>query len=506
MATMLPLDFAPATSRRSFLPGTRLASCLFTVLICCVSHAEPLLGTQPLEATGDLSATMVAGIDKWLARETIRTAEERTHTWQSAADDRAKWDEFAKARREELRRQLGIVDARTPGLIEEITIASGPVEPAHANWSAHHVRWPVLPGVHGEGVLFVPSTPARGVIIDLPDADEIPEHAPHAAELAAQGWLVLAPVLVDRRDNWSGVEAMKRFTNQPHREWIYRQGFEMGRTLIGYEAQKVFAGLDALQAKDSPFAASAERVGIIGSGEGSLIALVCAALDERIKGASIAGYFGPHDNVYAEPIYRNVFNLLRICGNAEMAALVSPRPLFIDPAPGPKIDGPPPSSPQRTGAAPGAIKPFTLDEVAAEKERANAIIRKLGAPEVKVFSPNGSEPDADAALTAALNSSPAPKSSTEPDAALPAAPAFVDARQQRTVRELETFTQDLVPVEEWGRTDTFLSKAKPGAEWDATQHALRERLWRESIGKIEAPFLPPNPRTRLLYETDKLRA
>src|SRR5581483_2429762 len=143
------------------------------------------------------------------------------------------------------------------------------------------------------------------------------------------------PVLVDRRDNWSGIVAMQRFTNQPHREWIYRQAFEMGRTVIGYEAQKVFAAVDALQAKDSPFAAPAQQMSIVGYGEGGLIALVSAALDERIKAAAVSGYFGPHDSVYAEPIYRNVFGLLRNCGNAELAALMAPRRLFIDSAPGP---------------------------------------------------------------------------------------------------------------------------------------------------------------------------
>ena len=354
-----------------------------------------------------------------------------------------------------------MLDHRTPGLLEDAGVAGAPEEEAHGNWSVRHVRWPVLPGVHGEGVLFRPSTPPRGVIIDLPDADEIPEHAPHAAELAAQGWLVLAPVLVDRRDNWSGIEAMQRFTNEPHREWIYRQGFEMGRTLIGYEAQKVFAGLDALQAKDSPFAESTKHIGIIGSGEGGLIALVCAALDDRIKAASIAGYFGPHDNLYAEPIYRNVFGLLRNYGNAEMAALVAPRPLFIDPAPGPKIDGPPAPDAQRRGAAPGAITPFTVDQVAAEKDRANAILHKLGTPEVKVLPPDGGS-DAYAVLTAALDSSWPPKPSVEPDATLQVTPAFVDARQERTVRELEAFTQNLVPTEEQDRTTNFLTKAKAG--------------------------------------------
>jgi dienelactone hydrolase len=340
-------------------------------------------------------------------------------------------------------------------------------------------------------------------VIVVPDADEIPERAPHAAELAAHGYLVLVPVLVDRRDNWSGIEAMQRFTNQPHREWIYRQGFEMGRTIIGYEAQKVFAALDALRAKDSPLAPYAEHVGILGSGEGGLIALACAALDDRIEAAAISGYFGPHDNLYAEPIYRNVFRLLRNCGNAEMAALVAPRPLYIDPAPGPKIDGPPAPDAQHRGAAPGVLKPFTSEEVAAETKRANAIRQKLGAPELNANSQHAGGSQVYGALVATL--SPA-KDLAKSDPALIVSTAFVDARQQRTVRELEAFSQGLIEPEERDRTTAVLAKVKPGAEWDATQHALHEHLWRDSIGKIDAPFLPPNPKSRLLFENDKLRA
>ncbi|MEP6670012.1 MAG: dienelactone hydrolase family protein [Chthoniobacter sp.] len=471
---------------------------LLAIAIGAMSHADPLPGTQPLEAAGDLSAKMVAGIDQWLVRETSHAAEERARTWQAATGDHAKWDEFTKARREELRSVLGIVDARTPGLIEEVSIAGAPAEAAHGKWSAAHVRWPVFPGVHGEGVLFRPATPPRGVIIIVPDADQIPEHTPHATEFAAQGFFVLVPVLVDRRDNWSGVEAMQRFTNQPHREWIYRQSFEMGRTVIGYEAQKVFAALDALRAKDSPFTAAAQQMSIVGYGEGGLIALISAALDERVKAAAVSGYFGPHDSLYSEPIYRNGFGLLRNFGNAELAALMTPRRLFIDPAPGPKIDGPPPAEAQRKGAAPGGVTPFTSEQITAEKDRADAIIHRLGSPVVTMA------PKAAPALFAALGGS---SESTETEGFMTQpVPTLIDARQQRTVRELEAFTQGLIDVAERDRTARIWAKIKPGAEWDATQRALHESLWRDSIGKIEADFLPPNPRTRLLYETEKLRA
>ena len=37
------------------------------------------------------------------------------------------------------------------------------------------------------------------------------------------------------------------YTNQPHREFIYRQAFEMGRHIIGYEVEKVQAAVDEFE-------------------------------------------------------------------------------------------------------------------------------------------------------------------------------------------------------------------------------------------------------------------
>ncbi|HSI10572.1 MAG TPA: hypothetical protein VK961_00950 [Chthoniobacter sp.] len=465
-------------------------------------HADPLPGTKPLEATGDLSAKMVEGIDQWLERETAHAAEERAHTWQAAAKDPAQWETFANARREELRRQLGIVDQRETGPLEYSGRAGlEKMKDNYGPFPTEKVRWPVLPGVHGEGVLYYPLKKPRGIVIVLPDADGRPESAPYTFDFLEEDWIVLSMTLVDRRDTWSGIEAKQRFTNQPHREWIYRQAFELGRTVIGYEAQKVFAAIDALRARDSALAGDATHIVVAGQGEGGLVALVSAALDPRIETVSVGGYFGPHEHLYAEPIYRNVFGLLRNFGNAELAALVAPRPLFVDPAGTPAVGGPPLADSQRRGAAPGVIAPFTGEEIALEQNRANAILRELHGPEVTILT--NSERVAPSLVTAlnmpSLPFSVVSFSSEWPDKAVD------EARQKRTVRELETFTQSLVPAQEQERTNRIWSKVKPGADWDTTQHALHERLWRDSIGKIDGPFLPPNARTRLIAESDKVR-
>ena len=72
----------------------------------------------------------------------------------------------------------------------------------------------------------------------------------NARRLAENGCQVLVPTLIDRSDAFSGNVRLGRTTNQPHREWIYRQAYEMGRHVIGYEVQKVLAAIDWFERKD----------------------------------------------------------------------------------------------------------------------------------------------------------------------------------------------------------------------------------------------------------------
>jgi dienelactone hydrolase len=475
--------------------------------------AEPLPGTALLEKKDDLSAAMVAGIDRWLVAETTRTKEQRTASWRTAAAAAETWTLFAAARREQLRRILGVVDPRASGLIEEVRIAGGPDGmQATGGVQAVSVRWPVFSGVSGEGVLFRPSGAPRGVLVIIPDADQLPEQAPRAAELAAQGWLVLAPLLIDRRSTSSGNESIGRWTNQPHREWLHRPAFEVGRTVIGYEVQKICAAIDALRAANSPFRSAAEKVGLIGHGEGGLLALAATALDERIAAAVISGYFGPRESLADEPLYRNVFGLLRDFGDAELVALAAPRTVIIESAAAPQISGPPVPTSGRQGAAPGVISTPSAAGIASEKARADALLTALQLPLLAVFEPAdpGLPMVSQGAPGALLKALKPPQSTTIVDVLAPTVPVptleFADARQHRAVRELETFTQSLVPLAEQHRRESFLNKAKPGVEWEGAQRALRDRFWREVIGKIEAPLEPARPQSRLLFEKEKWRA
>ena len=105
-----------------------------------------------------------------------------------------------------------------------------------------------------KGCYWNPRTPPVGCLVALPDADQTPEQiaglAPgvesqsqFARRFAENGFQVVVPVLIDRSDEWSGNPDVA-WTNQPHREWIYRQAYNMGRHIIGYEVQKVHSVVD----------------------------------------------------------------------------------------------------------------------------------------------------------------------------------------------------------------------------------------------------------------------
>ena len=185
-----------------------------------------------------------------------------------------------------------------------------------------------------------------GHVIALPDADQTPEQiaglvpASRPNPSSPGGWRRTASASWSRPSSAAGSTFSGNpriaMTNQPHREWVYRQAYHMGRHVIGYEVQKVLAAVDWFERQAGPGA----KVGVAGYGEGGLIAFYAAAADPRIDAALVSGYFGPRQRVWAEPIYRNVWGLLPEFGDAEIATLIAPRGLVVEHSEGPRVDGP----------------------------------------------------------------------------------------------------------------------------------------------------------------------
>ena len=64
-----------------------------------------------------------------------------------------------------------------------------------------------------------------------------------------------------------------------NREYVHRSAYELGRHLIGYELQKVFAAVDSFSVSDDPDDA---KIGVAGWGEGGMLDLYAADLNTRI--------------------------------------------------------------------------------------------------------------------------------------------------------------------------------------------------------------------------------
>ena len=106
----------------------------------------------------------------------------------------------------------------------------------------------------------------------------------------------------------------------------------MGRHMIGYEVQKVLAAIDWFENTHPD-----SQIELEGFGEGALVAFYAAACDPRIDGATVHGYFGSREKISSEPIYRNVYGLLREFGDAQLASLIAPGKLIIVPGQNPGV-------------------------------------------------------------------------------------------------------------------------------------------------------------------------
>lgn len=483
-----------------FLRQTAGPSLCLLLLLARVLPAQDIVpGTSPLTRTGDLAMAMVDGIHQYLDREAAEAATKRTVFWNRDYSSPAAYNQSVEANRTHLRQITGAVDPRpaVPALHLEATTAAPAMIAEAPGYRVFAVRWPALDGVIAEGLLLEPKSPPVARVVALPDAGWTPEmlaglapgtppEAQFARRLAENGCLVVIPVLIDRSDTWSGIPGI-RMTNQPHREFIYRMSFEVGRHLIGYEVQKVLALVDWFDKENARHPAP---IVVAGYGEGGLLAFYSAALDTRISRTLVSGYFQPREQLWREPIYRDVWSLSKEFGDAGIASLIAPRRLVVEASPHPVVDGPPAETKDRRGATPnGRIATPPFADVEAEAARARTHYTKLNAGDsLRVIE--STHAGSDAALQFLLDK--ALKPSAPPHAGRRAG-FDPQPRSKRQFDALVAFTQRLVERSPAQR-----------ASFQPTQ-AARDRIWNEMIGHLPEPSLPANARTRLVYDEPKFR-
>ncbi len=481
------------------------------------AEGTPLPGTQPLTLEQPLDVVMVDGIDRFCLKAIADSRAARAAKWTLDTTSTEAYLQSVKANRQRFRTIIGAVDVRVPttGLELEAAVGRSTGIAESPVWTAHTVRWRVLEGVTGVGLYFKPKRgPALARVIALPDADWTPEQFTGLAEglpaelqapreLADRGCEVLVPLLLSRDETHSGNPTVA-MTNQPHREFVYRQAFEMGRHVIGYEVEKIEAAIDALEAM-SPKTATQPLV-VLGVGEGCLLALYTAACDPRIEVTLVSGYFGPREDVWQEPIYRNVWSLLSEFGDAEIGQLIAPRTLIVEASAAPEVAGPPAAKPgRRGGAAPGRIVNRTLSEVQGEVARLKPVYDQLKAADqlqLVASGADGAGPAWSPAVRAALEKR-VPLAPAKPGDVQVTGKTLVtaDTRQAQQVRELVDYTQKLVRGSAVAR-DKFWSKADRTsvATWAKTSQFYRDYVYDELIGRLPAATISPNPRSRQVLD------
>ncbi|MEX2120009.1 MAG: hypothetical protein WD847_10485 [Pirellulales bacterium] len=482
--------------------------------------AEPVPGTAPLELTGDAASAMVDGIDRFLLREIEASVERRGRFWNRDTSSAENYNASVAPNRSRLARIIGAFDPREP--IDGLQLLETTSRPALVGrgegFEVYAVRWPVLRGVSGEGLLLKPTkSPPLADVVAIPDADQTPEmlaglvagiepESQFARRLAESGCRVVVPVLIDRADTYSVPAGGARRTNQPHREFVYRPAFEMGRHIIGYEVQKVLALADWLAAE----AGGDPTIGVFGYGEGGLLALYAAALDTRFDVAGVSGYFDSRQNVWQEPIYRNVFALLDEFGDAELASLVAPRALVVENNRAVQVDGPPQPRDGRGGAAPGRLVRPESANVAAELARAAELVKGLQPqPTVHLVDEGADAPFGGAEALERFLTSLAAGARL---AALSAPPSHLrqsfdpQPRLKRQLDEMIAHTQHLMHEGEYTRRE-FWSKADRASrsveKWQETIQPYRQVFYDEVIGRFDQPLLPANPKSRQVYDEPK---
>lgn len=470
--------------------------------------SSPLPGTKKLTRTDDISSAMITGIDKFLLKQIDQAVANQEKFWKRDLSSHEAYNASIAKNRKHLAEIIGLSDEQPPGRLVLLNTTPHAKAVVKDTFIVYDVRWPVLDDLNGAGLLLIPNGKIIGNVIAIPDADQSPEQlaspdknsptGAYAQALARSGFRVLIPTLINRTENEYKMS---------NREWLHRPSFELGYSLAGYELQKILAGVTYL--KD--VGGDSQLTGVIGWGEGGRLALYAGALDTRIDAVAVCGYFGSRKNLWEEPADRNVFRLLNEFGDAQIAAMIAPRPVIIEHSTYPDYsfradanrklevsDGK--NRPTKKGK-PGKLIIPTKDEVKSESAEARALvagIKPKGASLQLIESKDAVSSETLTSLTKHLGASSL-KNKTEAltfDTGIKA-----DERHDDQLNEILRHNQRVLQLSYERRLD-FMKDLKVDSVENFEKSTVEyRRIFREDIiGEFDLKKLAPNPKTRK-YQT-----
>jgi dienelactone hydrolase len=490
-----------------------------------ITNGEPLPGTKPLTMEGDIAAQLVEGVDRFLLREIDKSVERRAKYWKRDFSSAEAYNKSIEPNRKRLAHILGVRDARVPFDAPELvgTTKQPALVGKGDGYEIFAVRWPAFGDVHGEGLLLVPTGDKKKVadVVAIPDADQTPEQivgltegvpkeSQFARRLAESGCRVIVPTLIDRHMEPRHAPGAKGGANLTSREYLYRPAFELGRHLIGYEVQKVLAAVDWFAKEGGKDA----KIGVIGYGEGGMLALYAGALDTRIKAVCVCGYFGNRNLTWQQPIDRNVFGLLEQFGDAEVAMMMMDRSLILDAYAGPTVTLP------SEGGAPGRLVGADGEESRAEFKRASALLSALldsrkgkdhvhGSLHYSLPIAGSAQIVSDTAqedfIDKLASGKPSPNGKPPQGFLKDFDPKLRQLRQQH---EIDRHNQKLLTDSPYVRADFMkelydAANTKSPEKYEPVRKKYRDIFYNDVIGRFDEKVLPFNARTRKAYEAEK---
>lgn len=491
---------------------------LLTILSLPVACADTLMNTSQLEwEEPDLSGRLMDGAHQFVERKISESRGERVAFWNRDFSSSTAYEKSIEPNRTRFKSILGAVDLRLPPALEYYGTETHSALVAHTSrYRVYQVRWPVFEGVWGYGLFVQPESDIAALAVFVPDADQSPEQLlgltpgippsrQAARRLAENGFALVLPQTVSRT-KLATDDPQLRNSDQTCREWIYRQAFHMGRHVIGYEVQTVLAAVDLLHARSR----AQNKVGVLGWAEGGLTAFYAAAADPRIDAVLVSGYFTSRERIWAEPIYRNLWGLLREFGDAEIAGLILPRALFVEHSPVPDVTG-------HKGE-------WHTPDILKVTEEVNRIETGGLFPQPSLMQSDAG-PFSDKAL-AAFAAQLGVTNLAPLTVELPMERRTVfdpSARHARLFQDLENHVQKLIDQSEHVRDRAFLYAVMPELavnRWSTESHhpthppdrfiagarPFRELFHNEAMGRFDEPLLPLNARSRLVKDTDRWTA
>lgn len=496
-------------------------ACLFCTLpqILLAEDAEKterLPNTKVLTLEKPLDEVMVQGIDKFALKELTKARNKRKSLWGEKLEASKKDSgETLEELRVLLKENIGAVDKRIEAPSIQIISALGE---KNKDGIIRAFQCPVFEGVSAEGLVCSITKFPKARVIVLLDPKWTAEDlfAPNPVEEISSIRLLISnlldnkcdvyiPTLIDRNIERSGSPEVFK-TNIPHREWIYRMSFSLGRHIVGYEVQKVMSLCDAFVGMKTK---SQIPIGVVGIGEGGQLALLAGAIDGRINSVLVSGYFDQRETVWEEPIYRNLWSQLIHFGDAELAAMIAPRKLLIEVCSIPENAGPSTPKGVRIAAAPGKISSPKLKSVVKEYERAFEYFSSMDAKDSLEFiaidggtsSPGNEKTRAKFLKTLSLNGNTSLKQEVKIQQ------NASKVRQKQQFNELVEFTQSLVRKSSKERDKLWKKTDRTSVDtWKQSANELRNHFYEKSIGRIDQSLLSFNAHSRKVMDEEKFIA